>query len=354
MSRKSTMAPAARKAEQGFTLVEMVVSITLFLLVTGLIWGALHIARQSRTMVNQEVELSKTIRISLNLIGRDTYNAGYGYPLKTVVVLPDNRLTTLLGLPNDFNTSRDAVPPIIAGNDVTTNTLNPVSTKTDQVTFLYKDSSFNPIGATPAKAVSMPVSINAASTTSSIDEIVPISGSNTIARVNDLYLITGNTGSTLGVATGTRDSDKIQFANGDILGFNQTGTGGPLRGITVPASLHRINMVTYFVTADGVLTRRRYANLPVAAPQPKFIDDPLVYGVENFQIKYVMDSGLLLDNPSAGADGIPGTDDDIPAQLEAVRQVRFTINVRSWELDPQGLPYRASLTATYSTRNLGY
>ncbi|MGD9628642.1 MAG: type II secretion system protein J [Pyrinomonadaceae bacterium] len=343
------------RTDAGFTILEMVVSMTLFLLVTGMVWGALDIARQGRTTVNQEIELSKTLRVGMNLLGRDTYNAGYGYPLKSAVVLPDNRITSLLGIPSDFDTTRDTVPPIIAGNNITLNTINPIpGTRTDQVTFLFKDSSFNQVGSSGV-TVSTPLSINAATTTGSgIDEIVPLAGSNSACRVNDIYLISGNTGSTLGLATALSGTNKVQFANGDVLGLNQTGTSGPLRGITVPASLHRVFMVTYFVTTDGVLTRRKYANAPVATPAVAFVDEPLVYGVEDFQIKYVMDNGTISDNPGAGPDGVAGNADDETSLLQAVRQIRFTMYARSLELDASGVPFRTSMISTFSTRNLGY
>ena len=219
------------------------------------------------------------------------------------------------------------------------------------VTILFKDTTFNLVGA-GSLAFSQPLSINAATTTGGgIDEIVPISGVNTSCQVNDIYLITGNTGSTLGLATALNGTDKVQFSNGDGLGFNQTGPTGPLRAITTPASMQRVKMVTYFVTADGILTRREFANVPSVAA---FVDEPLVYSVENFQIQYVMDDGSLSENPSAGADGIAGNADDTQASLAAVRQVRFTISVRSTELDQSGQPYRETMSTTVSTRNLGY
>ncbi|HQU92984.1 MAG TPA: prepilin-type N-terminal cleavage/methylation domain-containing protein [Pyrinomonadaceae bacterium] len=341
-------------SESGFTLLEMIVSMTIFLLVTGMMWGILQVARGGRTTVNQEVELSKTLRVAMNLIGRDTYNAGYGYPLKSAVVLPDNRITALVGIPNDFDTTRDTVPPVLSGNNITLNTINTTpGTRTDQITFLFKDSTFNPIGA-PGAAVSAPLSINAATTNGSgIDEIVPIDGSNSVCRIFDVYVINGNTGSTLGMATGLSGTNKIQFANGDPLNLNLTGSTGPLRGITVPASLHRVNMVTYFVAADGTLTRRKYGNNQTIPAVP-FIDEPLVYNVEDFQIQYVMDDGSVSNNPSAGVDGVSGNADDEEAMLQAVRQVRFTISSRSTELAPNRQPFRATLTSTFSTRNLGY
>lgn len=334
--------------ESGFTLLELIISMVVFLIVTASVFGLLQVARQTRTVVSENTGLNKNVRLALNLLGRDTYNAGFGYPLRNTVVLPDNRIGTLLGIPVDVDTSRDTVPPIIAGNNITLSTYNLTpNTRTDQVTFLFKDNTFNLVGD-----VSQPLNINAATTTSGgIDEIIPLSGSNALCRINDIYLITGNTGSTLGVATALSGGNKVQFANGDTLGFNQTGTAGPLRSITVPASLLRVLMVTYFVASDGTLTRREYAN---NTPATSFVDEPLVYGVEDFQIIYIMDDGTTANDPSAGPNGIAGDADDTPANLAAVRQIRFTVSVRSTELNAANQPYRNSQTSTFSTRNLGY
>ena len=63
---------------------------------------------------------------------------------------------------------------------------------------------------------------------------------------------------------------------------------------------------------------------------------------------------IFVDNPSAGPDGIPGNADDVQNNLDAVRQIRFTVNVRSLELNAARQPYRSTMTSTFSTRNLGY
>jgi Tfp pilus assembly protein PilW len=347
----------ARRDERGFSLLEIIIAMIIFMIVTTAIYGVLQLAQRNRLLVNQQVQSTKNVRFALNLIGRDTYNAGYAYPLNNTVVLPDNKISALLNIPNDYDTTRDTVPPIIAGNNLNANTFNQTAgTKTDQVTFLFKDWTFNLVGE-PGREVSQPLNINAATTTATgIDEIVPISGSNAACRKNDIFLVTGNTGSALSLVTNLNGTDKVQFSNGDVLGFNQTGSTGTLRGITTPASMQRVKMVTYFVTTDGILTRREYANVPPVGSNPpqNWVDEPIVYGVENFQIKYVMDDGSLSDNPSAGADGVPGTADDVQANLVKIRQVRFTVHVKSNEIDHQGKPYRVNMTSTFSTRNLGY
>ncbi|HEX8250064.1 MAG TPA: prepilin-type N-terminal cleavage/methylation domain-containing protein [Pyrinomonadaceae bacterium] len=350
------VAAAARRDEKGFSLLELVIAMVIFIIVTIAIYGVLQLAQRNRLLVNQQVQSTKNVRFALNLIGRDTYNAGYAYPMNSTVVLPDNKISSLLSIPNDFDTSRDTVPPIISGNDINPNTFNTTpNTKTDQVTFIFKDSTFNLIGA-PGSEVSQPLSIDAATTNNGIDEIVPVSGSNAACRKNDILLVTGNAGSALALVTGLSGTDKVQFSNGDVLGFNQTGDNGTLLGIKTPASMQRVRMITYFVTADGILTRREYANVPPVGSNPpqNWTDEPIVYGVENFQIKYVMDDGTLSDNPSAGADAVPGTADDLQSNLTKVRQVRFTVHVKTNELDHRNQPYRINMSSTFSTRNLGY
>jgi prepilin-type N-terminal cleavage/methylation domain-containing protein len=333
---------------RGFTLIELLVSMVIFLIVTGAVFGLMRAAQQGRTVVNEQAPLNKSVRIGLNILGRDAYNAGYGYPLENAVILPELRVSTLLETPPDTDLTRDNIPPIFAGNDLHTNSLNPNPLAlTDQVTFLASDPTFNLTGVA-GKEVPMPLRINAATTADGIDEIVPIVGGNGECNINDLYLVTGNTGSTLAVATGL-GTDSVQFSNGDILDFNQTGTSGTLMKITTPASMQRVLMVTYFVTNEGVLTRRQYANSPPPAPSAAFVDEPLVYGVEDFQIEYVMDNGTITNNPEI-------------QRLVAVRQIRFTISARGNENLTRGnansvgndQPHRVTMTSTFSTRNLGY
>jgi hypothetical protein len=347
-----------RRGEEGFSVFEIIVAMVIFLGVTASIWGLLRVALLGREATSQNTQLTKTVRLGLNLVGRDTYNAGLGYPVNSTVVLPDNRISNLLGIPVDVNTARDTVPPIITGNNLTLNTFNTVAgVRTDQVTFLFKDTAFNLIGdpGPPVdRRVPQPLSINGATPGTGFSQIIPISGSNAQCSVNDLYLISGNNGSTLGVATGLVGADSIRFADSDVLGLNLAGSADSIDGVTTPASIQKVQMVTYFVTADGTLTRRQYANVPPAIPVVGWVDEPLVYGVENFQIQYVMNDGTLSDNPSAGPDGIAGNLDDTQANLALVRQVRYTISVRSTEDGADNRPYRETMTSTFSTRNLGY
>lgn len=346
-----------RAGEAGVTILEVLVAMTIFLGVTASIWGLMQVGLQSRNTINETVSLTKSVRLGLNLVGRETANAGLGYPAAATVVVPDNRITNLLGIPPDVDATRDTVPPIITGNNITLNTFNlTAGVRTDQVTFLYKDTDFNLLGAVgpPDRRVSQPLNIFGPTPATGFTQIIPLSGSNAQAAANDLYLISGATGNRLGLATSLVDADKIRFSNGDVLGLNLAGSGDSIDGVSTPAAIQKVTMVTFFVTADGTLTRRRYVNVPPVVPAVGWIDEPLVYGVENFQIQYVMNNGALMDDPTAGPDGIPGTADDTLANLSLIRQVRYTVSVRSVEADQNNRYYRETMTSTFSTKNLGY
>lgn len=344
--------------ESGHTILELIIAMVVFLIITGAAYGMLLVAKRSRTTVNQQVQLTKNVRVALNLIGRDTYNAGFNYPLKYTVILPDSRISTLLTLPDDVGTSPDSIPPIIAGNNAITNTFAVPNTNTDHITFLFKDSTFNLIGdvGPPDKRVSQPLTVSDLSLAGGINQatILPISGTNAVCNVNDIFVITGGTGSALGVVTARVDNDKVQFGSGDVLNFNQDGAASPMTLLTPSFSMQRITMVSYFVTSDGILTRRDYANSANATAAQPYVDNPLVYDVEDFQIQYVMADGTLSDNPSAGANGTAGDGDDDQTKLNSVRQIRFTITAKSNELNAAGQPFRITMTTSYGTRNLGY
>lgn len=342
------------RGEEGFSVLEVVVAMVIFLVVTGSIWGLMQTGLRSRNATSENVSLTKTVRLSLNLIGRDTYNAGLGYPVGNTVVVPDNRISNLLGIPPDVDTTRDTVPPIITGNNITLNTFNMTpNVRTDQVTFLFRDTAFNPVDD-PVLPGIVPVSrpLNMIARAAGDPFTAGGTGCNSQCARNDLYLITGTT-SRLGVATNV-SGNQVTFANTDPLSLNLPGSSDSLDGITAASVMLRVQMVTYFVTADGTLIRRRYVNVPPVVPAVGWVDEPLVYGVENFQISYVMNDGALRDNPSAGPDGIAGNADDIQANLSLIRQVRFTVSVRSIEPSSNGQYYRETMTSTFSTRNLGY
>lgn len=337
---------ARRSGERGFTIVELMVATVLFLIVTGSIYGLLAISRSDRFTANQRVEVLKSLRSSLNMIGRDALNAGYGYR-KTGALVPDNIVGTRLGIATDYDTVNDSLVAVMTGNAINTNALQPDTTvKTDIVSFIYRDMTFNDGNALTVDRIE----------NSSGTILLRIKSPATHANVavGDLYLVESGEAvlaNVTGKAGGTANN-KLIFAENAAIGINQSYTASPLRTlITYPASMTRVRLVRYSVKNDGTLVRTIYGNNGSTFEQ----EQPLAYGVMNMQIKYVLEDGTVKDDPIAGTDGIAGTSDDTTPLLAQVRQVTVTLRARSTEIDPRTKkPYEVELSATFSTRNLGY
>lgn len=173
-------------------------------------------------------------------------------------------------------------------------------------------------------------------------------------------MVTGTT--TSGVPAGSGCSDNgggastrtVQFAAATLpaVNINRSGAASIIKTVPVPATLSRIKLVTYRVLADGTLVRAYYGGSEGGAGST---DQALAYNVVDMQITYIMKDGSETPNPARGVDNLPGTDDDVPANLQNVAQVRVTIMVRSPEADRRtGRPFFVTLSSTFNTRNLGY
>lgn len=359
---KKTSGIVQDKGQAGFSLIEMLVSILIFIIVISAIYGLLAVARTDRNMSSERSDLLKQLRYTLNLMGRDALNAGYSYQ-KNGAVVPDDFLAARLGLSADINTNRDLLVGVVAGNNVFDNSLQDTSNlqKTDTISFVYRDVSFNP---DPITQTSRTVSVASASAASGDVATLNLSAGNTtsVCRVNDLYLIESQSSAILVMATAIPNSTSIQFAEGDPLAVNQKLSQSVLRQcvnsddencMDYPASLKRIYWVSFKVKDDGTLVRIVYGNNGTSTTQIQ--EQPLAYGIENLQIKYLMQDGTVTEDPAAGPDGILGTTDDTPVNLNLVRQVRFEATARGNDIDPRtGKRNRITLQGTFSTRNMGY
>ena len=366
----SGVAESGSKAERGFSLVEMLIAMVIFLIVIGSIYGMLLLGRVDRNRSSRRTDVLKNARSAIHLIGRDALNAGLGYHKKGAVV-PDNFITAKLGIPADTDTERDRLTGIIAGNNLLTNNLLGTGGKTDIISFSYRDTDFNSGAIISLKNVK-----SASSTNPEIARLVT-KKANEASVVNkyDLYLIESDSSQIAVMATERVDGNEFDISPIDPLGmnlpFNGTGTNSSLLvkcvaptetspGITENcttylASAKRFHWVSYKVKPDGTLVRIIYGNNVEKPFDEQIREQPLAYNVRNLQFKYVLEDGTVSDNPSAGPDGDAGTEDDTPYNMNLVRQISVTIEVQSTESDEMTGKFDIiTLNATFSTRNLEY
>jgi type II secretory pathway pseudopilin PulG len=325
---------ALRIAAAGFSVIELTVGILVFSIILGAVYGLLEIGRAGRLNTNMRAESLQNARIALNTLGRDIINSGVGYP-NVGALVPDEELASLFGGTPDADSTFDFVTPIYGRDNV--GAVN--GTSTDQISIAFIDDAFN-------SGVSIPIS-GIASDGSQLTVQSAGGYTNAPCQVGEIYLIGGQTSAAaLGILTGKSDTDKLDFSSGalDPLNLNQPGATRAIKQIMLPASIQRVHLVKYYIIDEdgdgaagtGTLMRDVYGGATGWSAQP------LAFGVENFQVQYIMKNGTAIDAPA-------------PDQMTNIRQVRISISVRSPELDPKtNQPFRTALTATYSARNLDY
>ena len=363
VSSKYTANFRAKNSESGFSLIEMLIAMVIFLIVVGCIYGMLQVGRVDRNRASRRTDVLKNARSAIHLIGRDALNAGLSYHQKGAVV-PDNFIANRLGIPADADSDRDRLTGVIAGNNLLTNNLlGNTDEKTDIISFAYRDTDFNNGATIGLKNVK----------TGGTNQIARLETrkSNEAQAVNpyDLYLIESDSSQLAVMVTAKVSESEFEIAPTDPLGlnlpFDGSGTSSSLlvkcsttvteECTTYLASAKRFHWVSYKIKPDGTLVRTIYGNNTGQPFDEQIREQPLAYNVRDMQFRYVLKDGTVSDDPSAGADGIAGTIDDMPEYLNLVRQITVTLKVQSTEADEATGQYTIlSLSATFSTRNLEY
>jgi prepilin-type N-terminal cleavage/methylation domain-containing protein len=361
----STKSESKTAAQSGFSLIEAMVAMVIFLIVIGSVYGLLQVGLIDRNRASRHSDVLKNARAAIHLIGRDALNAGLGYN-KSGALVPDNFISTHLGIPTYADGKRDTLTAVMGGNNIFSNVLlaDPNS-RTDLIAFAFRDMGFNdgnlitltgvgPKSGSPAVAVLQ----------------TPPNGAQR-SRVHDLYLVESQSSQLAVMATSVPNTNnRIEAAPGDPLGLNQALDGtGENRSILKPCAAveedecmnytataaKKFFWVSYKVNADGTLIRTTYGNNTGAAGSEQIQQMPLAYNIEDFQIKYVLEDGRVTEDPAVGPDGVIGTADDTPLDFNLVRQITVTIKVQGTENDEQlKRPETVTLTSTFSTRNLEY
>ncbi len=327
--------------------------MVIFLIVMAAIFGVLRAGNLMRSSVTDRSEITANARAAINFIGREAVNAGLGYS-RTGGVVPDDFVNDLLGIPKDADTNRDIFPGVIAGNNISASDLSVNGEKNDVVAFVARDLDFN--GGEPLLIVDH-------TETGTEPYLVTSPGGNVNSRQWDLYLVESADGNqALAMATEII-GDKIEIDDSDPLSLNRDiwhmpsqrsiltkcalGVTSNCFNYTPHATAKRIFISSFSVTVDGTLVRTTYGNNTGAPASEQIQVHPLAYGVQNFQVRYLMQDGTMTDDPSAGNTN--------QMKLNEVVQIEIKITIKS-ETDVNGVTSTQllNLDSTFSTRNLRY
>ena len=365
-----------KSSEAGFSLLEMIIAVTVFLIIMSAIYGLLRIGVISRNTINNRSETITNARSAVNSVGKDIINAGLGFS-RVGGLVPDDFASQYLNIIQDLGQERDLLTGIIAGNDIRESDLSVNGQKNDIVAFAYRDLEFNGGNA---------VIISDAPLESILNNSIVLktaAGACAACKPNDLYLIESKDGKqAVVIATAVPDTNTVVLGSNDSLNLNQDviNTSSNYRSIltkcvvgntancidyTAGVTAKKIYWVSYSVEADGTLVRTSYGNNPSdsssgsgssgssgsgssgSSSVSQIQKSPLAYGVQTFQVRYLMQDGTVSDDPSNG--------NTTPLKMNEVVQVEITVTVKS-NSDEGSVTNKEliNVTSTFSTRNLRY
>lgn len=329
------------KQEQGFSLVEVLISSLITIVILGVTLGALN---RSFGVTEQAISLSdldQNLRTGMNFIVNDFMSAGWHIPTG--------------GIPIPSGDGADAVhrpgPPEsnLTFDSETLAAVNPGAGLgpsgdqqfTDIVNIVSADSLLA-LNRWPLVAVSMD-----GGGTVTVDPRTPITDVDNPVRAGDLIALSNANGSTLSYVTGV-DGQQIFFNSGDPLRLNQPNASqGSITqlandGVFPPTTATRILMVTYYLDyafdPDNPRLMRKVNDSP---------GQPIALVVEDLQLTYDLVDG---DQNPAGVETPPAANS--PNQI---RKANIYLSGRSSSRVRDTDKYmRRALTTQVSLRSLSF
>ena len=392
------------RREEGFTLIEVLVAITVLSLIVAATLGTLTNAFHTTEAVSLMADTQQNLRAGLNYMVRDFIQTGEGIPLGGITI-PNSGGTSALNRPGPgtpgasfgtFNTTWTALPAIITGYQLGPRTATS-GVGTDMVTLLYADTTLvdasghwlnefpiylSPGAGSAGCAASNPTPAPAGTivTTGSTTKVtfdsscIVINNGNTGLNPGDLILLQNNNtlgdGSITGTDTSTSDStgqmallyvssvdaadNSIKFSSGDPFALNNSGAStGTLAQIQSPppgsgnyptTTATRVWMITYFI--DNSNPNRPVLMRQVNLKQPQAVGEV----IENMQLFYD-----ILNAGSSPVTVTAGQENPTQAQLPDIRDAYIILYARSENPYSQSRTYfRNNLETVVSIRGLDF
>jgi prepilin-type N-terminal cleavage/methylation domain-containing protein len=300
----------AKGRSDGFTLVELLISMVIVAVVMGATLTALTNAYRATESAKAIIGLNNNLRIGVDLVVRDLIQVGQGMPTGRTVQVPSGAGAARIQRPHpqgsactEWPEGITAIPAVTEGPGCGP-TIDGVAT--DMVTTLAVDSVLDavPVWSFNVGAHSATVSLPA----QAIGGLDISAGGPDDVRVGDLMMFTKGSGSALVYVTSVSGGQAFTFAPGDPMNLNQftAALNGTLDDLatTVPttansSNVSRIRMITYYLdnTLDATTPRLiRHMNWgdPNAAVNAR--GRTVAFAIENLQITYDMVDGV--GNPS--------------------------------------------------------
>ncbi|HTR48740.1 MAG TPA: prepilin-type N-terminal cleavage/methylation domain-containing protein [Verrucomicrobiae bacterium] len=392
------------RREDGFSLVEIMVAVTIVLIVVAATLGTLTSAINATQAISLMADTQENLRAGMNYMVRDFLQAGEGVP-QGGITIPNTAGLSAVNRPGPgtpavtfgtFTTSWTALPAVTAGYQ-----LGPATAtsgfKSDIVTLLYADTTLQDVNghwlnefpiylapsgggaagcaaANPNPAPAGTITTSAGTTTVKFDaSCIVVNNGNTGLNAGDLIMLQNN--NTIGdgslTATNTDIADTsghmalltvssvnpatntITFSAADAFNLNASGAAsGTISQIQTPpgsgtfptTTATRYWMITYFI--DNTNPQRPLLMRQVNMNQPQAVGEV----IENLQIFYD-----ILTAGSSPVTVTPTVESPTDAQLPDIRDAYILLYARSE--NPFGTTkqyFRNNLQTVVSIRGLDF
>jgi type II secretory pathway pseudopilin PulG len=329
------------KREQGFSIAEVLVSMTITLLLVAATLSSLKDALGLNEKTNLMSDLEQNLRAGINFMVQDSIQAGWLIPTGGIPI-PSGAGATDVKRPSPPGTNYTFSP------SVTVSAVNPGAglgpqgegRATDMVNILYADNLI-PLNQTPLAA------IGANGSTMTVNAGTQITGVPNAITAGDLIAFNNSLGETMQCVTGV-NGQVVSFAAGDPLNLNQPGAaqGSIMQlqsgGVFPPTTATRVWLVTYYLdtTTDPTMPRliRRINNRP---------GQVVGLVLEDLQLSYDLVDGVT--NPTDVKNPVA------PNSPNQIRKANIYISGRSSSKIRNTNDYlRHSLTTHVSLRSLAF
>ncbi len=340
------------KNQAGFTILEMIISMTVMLVVGGAVFSLMRDSMKVASTTYEMTDAQEGLRTAQEYLNRDLMNAGDGLNSINNIRVRRGFVTDYLALSpiDDTNyagmvnlgilTSDDDTlenTAVLATNPAVNVRWNPdAADRTDRVSIMQIDPSFTPIALDSGK-----INPSGNSVTISAADVGRF-------QIGEVYFISSAAGATFGMITDITNTPSLTFAAGDALGLNAPGNGGPINvvssGGTIPTSLMRIRIIHYYVNSNGCLRRRVFG-----VSGGTFTDSLIAEHVISTQFRY------LLSLRDAGGNVVqPQTQLTSSQEQLAINQVEVTITVETAHTIHNNAQNRLSMVTGTSVRNMQF
>ncbi|MGE3508243.1 MAG: type II secretion system protein J [Vicinamibacterales bacterium] len=361
VTRRSTV-PERTRAAEGYTLVELIVSMGLMGLIMAATLGGLSDATKANDAVLNVTGMNASIRAGMDLMVRDMMQVGSGLPPSHVVQIPSGLNATQVRLPGPPGTNF-----LVAATEVDLAALVPMpgagpavnGVASDVVVTLTADNAFVdlPLTAITPTTVTVAAGPNLAT---GPDRVMP----------GQLMMVSKGTVTTLLQVTAVNTATRVlTFGAGDSLNLNQTtAAAGTLAALHAAdpanqasaARISRLRMVTYYLdsTTDPAHPRLvRRVNNGDPTTFNNALGTAVAIDIENLQFSYDLVGDTNPANvrmTAADRDGT-GRCSPNPCSETQIRKINIAMTGRSRDaVNQRNRAFRNTLASQVSFRGMAF